>query len=75
MERFYLLDLERTVLYDRLYFWKQNKRGYTNHIEDAGLFFKEIAAKICEADLDNGTIMIPEKGLIAAKLAALGLSK
>ena len=59
-ERFYLLDLERSLDYGRLFFWKSNKRGYTHSLEQAGLYSQEMAISIVKSDIDLTTIMIAQ---------------
>jgi hypothetical protein len=57
--KFYLLDLERTIALNQPYFWKGNKHGYTNALENAGLFSREVAEKIVDHDqVDRTTVMI-----------------
>lgn len=60
LQRYYILDLERTMLYGEPYFWLQNKHGYIigDHIENAGQFNEIEATKIVESDRDEQTIKI-----------------
>jgi hypothetical protein len=58
---FYLLDLERTIGYNKPYFWKGDRHGYTSHIEHAGIFPEFKAKEICENDRDKTTVMISTK--------------
>lgn len=60
MGLFYLIDLERTIGNNHLYFWKGNKHGYTRSLEHAGLFSKEIAEQIVDHDHDRTTVMISQ---------------
>ena len=56
---FYLMDLERTIAYNKPYFWKGNRHGYTTSLENAGLFPREIAEQIVDHDhVDRTTVMI-----------------
>ena len=59
-DRFYLLDLERSLDYGRLFFWKSHKRGYTSALDQAGLYSKEMAIAIVKSDIDLSTIMISQ---------------
>lgn len=58
---YYLLDLERTIIFEKPFYWRANKHGYTCYIDEAGLFSFEIANEIVLNDLDNRTVMIDEK--------------
>lgn len=55
---YYLMDLERTIGLGIATYWKQNRHGYTDHIEIAGTFKKEIAEEIVAKDFDQLTVMI-----------------
>jgi hypothetical protein len=55
---FYLLDLERTILNGKPYYWKENKHGYTTLIDLAGEFTGKEASQFVFNDVDNRTIMI-----------------
>lgn len=59
-DMYYLLDLERTVKSGLAHYWKQNRRGYTISIREAGTYHKNEAASIVESDFDNTTIKISE---------------
>jgi hypothetical protein len=61
MSDFYLLDIERTIAFNRPFFWKGNKHGYTPDLKFAGLFHKHVAEMIVEHDLDNKTVMISQE--------------
>ena len=58
LQYFYLLDLERSINFDELYFWKQNKHGYINDIIQAGKFNEIEANRIVDNDRDKKTIKI-----------------
>jgi hypothetical protein len=58
MAEYYLIDLERTIGYNKPYFWKGNRHGYTSHIEHAGIFPEKKANEICESDRDKRTVKI-----------------
>ena len=58
LQRYYLMDLERTMTFDEPYFWKQNKHGYTNIITIAGQFNEIEATKIVRNDRDEKTVKI-----------------
>lgn len=55
---YYLLDLERSIRTGYTFFWKKNKHGYTQDIEEAGIFSVEEAIHITNADMDFRTVMI-----------------
>lgn len=55
---YYLMDLERTISSGRTWFWKANKRGYTQFLSQAGLFEEEEARNLVTSDRDKRTIMI-----------------
>lgn len=58
LDRYYLLDLERTINMHMPFFWKANKRGYTSNLETAGLYSFEMASEIVSSDFDNRTVMV-----------------
>jgi hypothetical protein len=58
--KYYLLDLERTIGFNRPFFWKPNKRGYTGSLKLAGLFSKGMAEKIVADDFNKTTILISQ---------------
>jgi hypothetical protein len=60
MSDFYLLDIERTIAFNRPFYWKGNRCGYTPELEFAGLFHKQVAETIVKNDLDNKTVMISQ---------------
>lgn len=53
-----LIDLERSMIFRKLMFWKPNEFGYTNIILEAGLYSKERANEIVQSDIDETTIMV-----------------
>lgn len=61
---YYLLDLERTLGFGRLFFWKKNKHGYTSSLENAGVYSRAVAIDIVRKDLDHSTIMIARKRVV-----------
>ena len=61
MEKYLLLDLERTLLSGVPAYWKGNKHGYTYEIEHAGIFEEQAATLIVESDKDNATVKVPMK--------------
>lgn len=60
LQRYYILDLERTVILGEPFFWLQNKHGYVNiaDIESAGQFNEIEAERIVSNDRDETTIKI-----------------
>lgn len=56
---YYLLDLERSIRTGHVFYWKKNKHGYTQDVEEAGLFSLDEAVHIANADMDNYTVMVP----------------
>lgn len=65
MAKYYLLDLERTIAYEKPFYWKGNKHGYTRSLEQAGLFPKEIAQQIVDHDdIDRTTVMISQTQMV-----------
>lgn len=57
-EKCVLLDLERSIKSGYVYYWKPNKIGYTNSINEAGLYDEEEANKIAAEDFDKRTVVI-----------------
>lgn len=57
-ERYFLMDLERTIMSGVPCFWKITKHGYTYQLEYAGLFPKDYAEEIVKQDRDKKTVMI-----------------
>lgn len=64
-ERYYLLDLERSLGFGRLFFWKNHRRGYTSALNQAGLYSKHQAELIVKNDLDLTTVMISQRKVFA----------
>lgn len=58
IEKYYLLDLERTIKSGVAHYWRANKQGYTSNLSEAGLYSKEIAFKIEKEDIDKRTVVI-----------------
>jgi hypothetical protein len=63
MAEYYLIDLERTIGYNKPYYWKGNRHGYTSHIEQAGIFPEHMADEIVKNDQDNTTVKISTKNV------------
>ena len=61
MERYFLLDLERTLASGIPCYWKGNRYGYTYEIDYAGIFPKDLAEEIVKNDLDQKTVLVPYK--------------
>lgn len=61
MSKYYLIDLERSIPTGRLFYWKQNRHGYTTKLDEAGLFPEDKASEIVENDFDERTIMISQR--------------
>ena len=59
--KYVLIDLERTIGSGLVYYWKQNRHGYTRDLYDAGLFDEIQSSEIIENDFDNRTIRVSEK--------------
>jgi hypothetical protein len=59
--KYFLMDLERTLLSGVPSYWKSNKRGYTYNIHEAGLYDEKQAEKIAEEDFDKRTVKINSK--------------
>lgn len=57
----YLLDLERSLLFNHLVFWKPNERGYTSHLNEAGLYPEGKAQMLAKSDLDGRTLVIKKE--------------
>lgn len=43
---YYLMDLERSVSTGEVHYWKEDKRGYTKEIDEAGLYTEELALQL-----------------------------
>lgn len=63
-DRYVLLDLERTIGSGSAHYWKLNRHGYTQSIQEAGRFPKEVATKIAEEDFDKLTVAVPVQKLL-----------
>lgn len=59
--RYFLIDLERSVASGAVYYWKQNRHGYTRNLEEAGRFLEEEADRQVKQDFDARTIKVAEK--------------
>lgn len=57
--KFFLMDLERTINRGITHYWKSARRGYTTKILEAGLYSAEMASEIVKEDPDKRTVMIP----------------
>ncbi|MCU6603804.1 hypothetical protein OCO53_25525 [Peribacillus frigoritolerans] len=55
-----LIDLERSIPSGIIFYWNQNKHGYTTNVRDAGRFDDEQAAQIVAEDFDSRTVSIDE---------------
>lgn len=71
MEKYLLMDLERTLLSGTPCFWKENRYGYTYVIDQAGIFSKELALEISKNDFDQKTVLVPYKLIFDLSLAIL----
>jgi hypothetical protein len=58
LKYYYLLDLERTVGLDEIYFWTKNKFGYVNDVMKAGEFNEIEAQRIVRDDRDKLTVSV-----------------
>jgi hypothetical protein len=61
LERYLLMDLERTLISGVPCYWKSNRYGYTYEIEHAGIFSKDLAEEIAKNDYDQKTVLVPYK--------------
>ena len=59
-ERYYIIDLERTIKNDRVYYWKAARRGYTTDLAEAGLYSKAEAEDLVKSDFDHFTVCISQ---------------
>lgn len=55
-----LIDLERSIPSGIIFYWNQNKHGYTPNVREAGRFSDEAAATMVQEDFDKKTISIDE---------------
>ena len=53
-----LVDLERSIRYGYIYYWKPFKRGYTTNLDEAGRYSKKEAEKIAAEDFDQRTVAV-----------------
>jgi hypothetical protein len=70
MNRYFLMDLERTLAMGVPCYWKGNRHGYTYDITLAGIFSEDIAEEIAKNDYDRRTVLVPLKLVVD-----LGLTK
>lgn len=61
--RYYLVDLERTIINKRPIYWNVNQRGYTEDKDSAGTFIFENALALCQNDIDYKTLMLPSESV------------
>jgi hypothetical protein len=62
LERYYLLDLERTVRFSEPYYWRKDRyNGYTTLLGEAGQYSVIVADEIVSSDYDERTIKIKVK--------------
>lgn len=61
MDKYYVVDLVRTGIYGKTYYWKASKYGYTDKEADAGTFSKEEAMNLCSSDIMGNTAMTPAR--------------
>ena len=47
-DRYVCICVDRTEKSDTLVFWKKDRRGYTDNLNEAGLYWKEEATEICK---------------------------
>lgn len=53
------MDIERSVGFGKMTYWKPFKRGYGD-LTEAGLYTEAAAKEIVESDFDKRTVMIHE---------------
>jgi hypothetical protein len=58
---YYLLDLERSIVSGKTWYWKRNRHGYTQLLSQAGLFDEDEARNLVTSDVNKRTIMIAEE--------------
>jgi hypothetical protein len=58
-QKYFLLDLERTIISGVPAYWKGNKHGYTYDIQHAGIFDEINANMIVKSDQDQSTVKVP----------------
>lgn len=59
MMMYRLIDLERTLRFGMKYYWKPNKKGYTNRQEESGVYTKEEAHTLALSDFFKQTLLEP----------------
>ena len=59
LERYYIIDLERTLYNSSVHYRRRNRCGYTIEKVEAGVFSYIEARKICLSDVECKTVMIP----------------
>ena len=47
---YYVIDLGRSIILNKLVFWRQNKQSYALEINEAGIFTEEQADEIIKSD-------------------------
>lgn len=57
-DKYYLIDLERTIKSGEVFYWCPNSRGYTKIREEAGEYSGKDARKKILGDLDGRTVAI-----------------
>lgn len=57
-EKVVLVDLERSIRYGYVYYWKPFKKGYTTNLDEAGRYSKAKAEKIAAEDFDQRTVAV-----------------
>lgn len=60
MEKYYLLDLERTIGFGVPTYWKKGANGYTRNISEAGLYSEDSANDHVSNDRGKTTISISQ---------------
>lgn len=59
-----LLDLERTMQIGKSVFWKPARRGYTPHLEEAGLYSQKEAYSLVLDDVEKKTVAVPQQSAV-----------
>jgi hypothetical protein len=57
-DMYYILDLGRSIVLNKLVFWKQNKHGYVFEVNEAGIFTEEQAEEIVKKDINKLTCSV-----------------
>lgn len=55
---FYLIDLERSIVSNSMFYWRPAKRGYTTDLKEAGIYPEAVATDIVKSDRDKRTVMV-----------------